>query len=107
MTKEKKKALLIIGAAGAVSLIFSVCCGIIVFTFFPLLVTFLLILVGMACKWAVEWCVKNRHIFKIRERSKKVKEKLKIDEGIKAVKDSYEVLRKDRHESSRNDKKEF
>ena len=61
----------------------------------------------MACKWAVEWCVKNRHIFKFRERGKKVKEKLKIDEGIKAVKDSYEVLRKDRNESRRNDKKEF
>ena len=105
MTKEKKKALLILSAAGAVSLIFSVCCGIIVFTFFPLLITFLLILIGMACKWAVEWCVKNRHIFKIHERSKKVKEKLKIDEGIKAVKDSYEVLRKDRNEQRGNDTK--
>ena len=103
MSPEKKKALLILGAAALVSIIVSVCCGIIIFTFFPLLITFLLILIGMACKWVVEWCVKNRHIFKIRERSKKVKEKLKIDEGIKAVKDSYEVLKKENHEHRRND----
>lgn len=75
------------------SVVVSVFLGIIIFTFFPLLVTFTLILLGMACKWSVEWCIKNIHIFKIKERSGKLKKKLKIDEGIKVVKDSYDVLK--------------
>ena len=89
-----KEALLILGMARLVCVVVSVCLGIIIITFFPLLVTFSLILIGMGCKWAVEWCVRNRHIFKICERGKKVKDKLKIDEGIDAVKNSYKVLKK-------------
>jgi hypothetical protein len=56
----------------------------------------------MACKWAVEWCIKNRHIFKIRERSIKVKKKLKIEEGINAVKESYKVIKEDKAKNSRS-----
>ena len=91
--KEKERALFVLGVAGLISIVVSICLGIIIITFFPLLVTFSLILIGMGCKWAVEWCIKNIHIFKIRGRSKRVKNKLKIDKGINAVKNSYKVLK--------------
>jgi len=93
MEAKKKKALFILGIAGLLCIAVSLFLTIITITFFPLLVTFTLILLGMLGKWFCEWCIRNIHIFKIGERSKKVKEKLKIDEGIKVVKDSYEILR--------------
>jgi len=94
MEEQKKRALLILGVAGLISVLVSVGLGIIIVTFFPLLITFSLLLLGMLCKWLVEWCIIHVHIFKIRERGAKLKEKLKIDEGIKAVKDSYDVIKK-------------
>ena len=67
--------------------------GLIVVAFLPLLVTFVLILLSMICKWGCEWCIRNRYIFKIGEKSKKVKEKLKIDKSINIVKESFRILR--------------
>ena len=94
MVQEKKKALLILGMAGVISTIVSLFLGIIIVTFFPLLITFLLILLGMLGKWVFEWCIKNIHIFKIKENASKIKKKLKVEEGIDIVKDSYKVFKK-------------
>jgi hypothetical protein len=102
MEAKKKKALLILGVAGLASIIVSLFLGIIIITFFPLLVTFILILLGMLCKWLVEWCVKNIHVFKLREKGEKVKDKLKIDKGINAVKESYQILKEDKVKNSRS-----
>ena len=93
MNQEKKSALIVLAVAVLITVVASVMFGIIMLTFLPILVTFLLILVGMSAKWAVEWCITNRHIFKIKENAKKVKDKLKVDEGVRIVKHSYDVLK--------------
>ena len=93
MENRKRKALLILGVTAFVSIIISLFLGIIIVTVFPLLVTFSLVLIGMLCKWGIEWCIRNRERFKFRERTNKIKKKLKVDEGINAVKESYQILK--------------
>jgi hypothetical protein len=93
MSPEKKNALLILGLTGAIAIVVSLFLGIIIITFFPLLVTLSLLLLGVLCKWGIEWCIRNRHIFKIAERANKIKKKLKVEEGINVVKESYRTLK--------------
>lgn len=93
MEPTKKQALITLGITALVAIVVSLFFGILVITFFPLLIGCSVFLIGMLLKWGIEWCVKNIHIFKLKERTKKVKEKLKVDETIKKVKDSYEIVR--------------
>ena len=94
LSKEKKQALVVLLVTGSLGLLACVLFVQLVFLFFPLLITLILILVGMLCKWMFEWCVKNIHLFKIKENAEKIKDKLKVDEGVKIVKHSYKVLKK-------------
>ena len=93
MDSEKKNALFVLGVTAAIATIVSLFLGIIIITFFPLLVTFFLLLLGVLCKWGIEWCIKNRHIFKIKERADKIRKKTRVDKGINLVKESYKTLK--------------
>lgn len=92
MNKEKKKALLIVGGTGIALIVFLILLPFLIIAFFPILIAVVLLMIGMAFKWGIEWCIKNIHIFGLKEKSEKVKEK--IDEGIGIVKENYEILKK-------------
>ncbi len=93
MNKKKKKALLvlIIVTLAAIAVFALLTIGLV--AFFPILITFVVFLLGMGAKWCFEWLVKNIHIFKLKEKGIKVKEKLRIKEGVDLVKDSIEILK--------------
>lgn len=70
--------------------------GLLIFVF-PLLILLGTIIVGWGIKSGIEWLVKNIDYKKIaektKEHSKKVAEKIKIEEGKKMIIDSIDELR--------------
>ncbi|MHA1470039.1 MAG: hypothetical protein ACTSSP_05695 [Candidatus Asgardarchaeia archaeon] len=93
LNKKKKKALLVVVVAGVICLVTTLLFGFLLFLFFPLLIALIVVVLGMFCKWGIEWFVKNIHLFGLGEKVTKVKKKLKIDEGVTLVKDSIRTLR--------------
>lgn len=93
LNKKKKKALLVVIAAGAISLAITGLFGFLLFLFFPLLIALIVVVLGMFCKWGIEWFIKNIHLFGIGEKATKIKKTLKIDEGVTLIKDSIKTLR--------------
>jgi hypothetical protein len=98
MTKEKLKAIMVLTVTAITLLIIaSVFTGLVIFAF-PLLIILGTILVGWGIKFAVEWVIKNIDYKKVaektKEHSKKVADKMKIEEGKKIIIDSIDELRK-------------
>lgn len=93
MDCKKRKALLVLSIAALIAILISVLLSMMVFAFFPILIALVLFLIGMFFKWLAEWCVKNIHIFGIKEKALKAKEKLKVEKGVKLVKQSYDILK--------------
>lgn len=104
MITKKQEAWVIVIVTGALLFVTLVITGTVIYLFFPLLIGLLLLLLGMCLKWIIEWCIKNVHLFGIKEKAKKVKNKLNIDEGINLIKDSINTIRnKDVEESEKTD----
>lgn len=93
MLTKKQEAWIIVVVSGLLLLALAVFTGTIIYLFYPLLIGLILLLLGMCLKWIIEWCIKNVHLFGIKEKAKKVKNKLKIDEGINLIKDSINTIR--------------
>ncbi len=104
LSKKKQKALLVASVTGLILIALVSVLGFLAYLVFPLLVTLIVIIVGMITKWSVEWLIKNRQRFKIKERAKIVKKKLRIEEGVDLVKESIDTLR-NKSEKDREDTK--
>lgn len=90
---KRQRAWFILIIAGLVIIFLAIISGAIIFLFYPLFIGLVLLLIGMLLKWAAEWCIKNIHIFEIKERATVIKKKLKIDRGIDVVKESIETIK--------------
>lgn len=92
MTKRMAMIVLIVFGIGCVVVLTML--GVVVYFAYPLLIAALCLMIGMLIKWTVEWCIKNIHIFRLRERANKVSKKLKIDKGVNTIKQSIATLKK-------------
>jgi len=97
MTKKKIKAFSVIVIALLIILaIVAIVTGLL-YLLFPLIILIATIIVGWLIKSFIEWLIVNLDYKKIKENTisgtKKVVNKIKIDEGINIVKNSIDELR--------------
>jgi len=97
--REKTKALCILLGIGVGVLCCVLAFSVLIFLLYPLLIALICLLVGMIVKWVVEWFIKNIRRFRLGDKAKKVKEKLRVDKAVTVVKDSVEIIRKDTDDS--------
>ena len=60
----------------------------------------------MVFKWGIEWCWKNAHRLKFKDKANAVKKKLKIDEGVGLIKNSIETLKNKEPDETDTDTKD-
>lgn len=93
LSKKKQRALMVVTVTGLILVVAVSVVGFLAYLAFPLILALVCIILGMMCKWGIEWVVKNAHRLKIKDRTETVKKKLKIDEGVGLIRDSIETLR--------------
>lgn len=90
---KKQRAWIVLIVAGIALLSLATISGAILYLFYPILIGLIFLLVGLLLKAGVEWCIKNRKIFGIKEKSLWLKKKMRIDKGIDVVKESIDTVR--------------
>jgi len=93
LSKQKQKALMVVTVTGLILIAACLAVGFLAYLAFPLILALVCILIGMVFKWAIEWCIKNAHRLKVRDKADILKKKLRIDEGVGLVKESIDTLR--------------
>ena len=97
---EKQRAILVLAIAGGSILLVLIFTGLIIYFAYPLLLALVLFVIGWIIKKCFEWVLDNIHKFRLRSRARLVKKKLKLDKGVKVVKESIEVLKNEKRNSS-------
>ena len=90
----KKEAFLVLGITCFIALVITLLLLGMVVLLFPLLITIGVFLLGVAIKKVLFWSVKKYCLSNVKEKVKKVKEKLKIERGVYLLKESYNVVKR-------------